>query len=252
MIIRVVRTSLTVTQIRNWLRGRHGSSRLRVLRPNTMNLVGGFWLAFCGVPVGCTLLRGVVVNGRGFRALWSSLCGGNFCVYRMIDRGTSRGESRVLQFAMMIGVVVSLAMVSSVYVLGFQTNSEPAPVVAGSDVVVSGGEAVSVEVSYLSGERVSFASVAVVVEAECRSGVKSVRITELPLEGSDGVPESGSRGEPIVRDLSGVSMDSWVAGSPLRVVLDGDRCDLGSGDAVTVRVVHQPSNSILLEGSDSL
>lgn len=170
----------------------------------------------------------------------------------MIGWGRSRGASRTLQFMMLTGMVVMLSAVPSVYFLGFDPGPEPVPVVAGSEVDVTDADGPTIELSFTSGDTLGLEHLEILVEAECRTGTKSARLTSLPVGDPDTIPDSAYSGDAILDEHSRLDSGEWIAGSPLELELDADGCVLDSGSTARVEVVYRPSNAIVFRDADSL
>lgn len=157
----------------------------------------------------------------------------------------------------MVAVVVTLAATISMFALGFADDvNQSAPIVGQSSGELvpqdrdTGG---TVKITHIAGDTLSASNLEIAVNARDACG-KSGRLVNLPASGGDPVPTSeyvhgddifdnsyNSVGGPI-----GVAGGQWQAGETAIFRLASSECELNSGESITVRVVHTPTNSVVI------
>jgi FlaG/FlaF family flagellin (archaellin) len=180
----------------------------------------------------------------------------------MDGSGRSRASSTVIGNVLLIAVVVVLAGTASAYVFGVTDGPpDPAPTVAqstGELVPQAGNDGGIVRLTHRGGDTLTVAAIEIVVDAQAACG-KSGRLVNLPASGGDPRPTSefvrgddifdnsyNSVSGPIGED--GVSVDGeWSSGETATFRLAGSECRLGDGEAITVRVVHTPTNAVVIK-----
>ena len=179
--------------------------------------------------------------------------------------GTLRAVSSVISVILLVAVTVVLAAVLSVATLGFAKKlDDTAPVIGQSDGefvpqnVFDGG---IVRIRHVAGDVVRVSEIEVVVSADCGGDgtEKHGRLVKLPatsgdrpqsdnIEGDDifdGSP--GSLTESGADDTGALVTDEFRPGDVIVFRIAGGDCDLQPGDTVTVRVVHTPSNAVIIQ-----
>lgn len=156
----------------------------------------------------------------------------------------------------MVAIVVILAATVSVFALGFTENiNQPGPIVGQSSgelvpqVGFGGG---TVRINHLAGDTIQVSNMEVVVDASDTCSKQS-RIVNLPAESGDRITDSNYNGDDIfdqsfgsLPDGSALLSQEYSAGDVIIFRLDAE-CPLNSGDTVTVRVVHTPTNSVVIK-----
>lgn len=180
-------------------------------------------------------------------------------------RTRSRGISPVIGTVLLVAIVVVLAAAVSALVLGLGDGlRDPGPDVgqsSGELEAQSGTDGGVITITHEGGEPVSVEDLEIAVDATDACGDRD-RLVDLPENDSnnagrfaDSNVESGSISDSIVD--AGTSTDLKVldsrtgnrfeAGTSLQFRLESGECPLSDGDTVVVRVVHTPSNSVIIE-----
>ena len=175
----------------------------------------------------------------------------------------SRGVTSVVSTVLLVAVTVVVAATLSVFVLDVGDSVEQsAPVVSQSSgelrADVPGSDDQTVALTHVAGDSLRVANLELAVDARTACG-KAGRLVNLPAPDGDPQPTSqyvrgddvfdnsaNSVGGPIGQD--GVTVDGrWSAGQTATFRIANGECSLSPGDRITVRVVHTPSNAILIE-----
>jgi flagellin-like protein len=172
-----------------------------------------------------------------------------------VEREKSRAVSPVIGTILLVAVVVILASVLSVFVfdVGQQLRS-PGPTVSQSsgELVrdVSGGDDQIVRLTHLAGDRLDVSELEIAVDATDACGKQS-RIVNLP---TNTLGSANYNGDDIFDDYSpdGGQLDTsadgiWSAGETATFRLASTECELNKGDTLTIRVVHLPTNSVVIK-----
>lgn len=172
---------------------------------------------------------------------------------------SSRAVSSVIGNILMVAIVVILATTVSAFSLGFvdETKQAAAPVVgqsSGELVTQDGDDGGKISITHIAGDTLSASRLEIAVNAQEACG-KSGRLVNLPASGDDLRPTSDYvRGDDIfdnsynsVSGPIGEAGGQWQAGETITFRLASSECELNSGESVTVRVVHTPTNSVVIE-----
>ncbi|WP_246308338.1 type IV pilin [Halosimplex rubrum] len=171
---------------------------------------------------------------------------------------SSRAVSPVIANILMVATVVILAATVSVFALGFVDEAnQPGPVVgqsSGELLTQDGFDGGIVNITHVAGDTLSASALEIAVDAQGACG-KSGRLVNLPASGGDPVPTSEYvRGDDIfdnsynsVGGPIGEAGGQWQAGETATFRIAGTPCQLDSGDTITVRVVHTPTNSVVIK-----
>jgi FlaG/FlaF family flagellin (archaellin) len=180
----------------------------------------------------------------------------------------TRAASPAIGSVLVVVVVVVLAASISVFALGFLDDlRDPAPVVAQSSGAFTPQDGTSggiVLITHEAGETVQIEDIEIAVRAECTSGTKQGRIVNLPAGAGNAIRESDGQitGDNIFDERSLNSIDNAVSevsdgGALLRTRyaaadtilfrLPKGKCELTAGSEVSVRIVHTPSESVIIE-----
>jgi flagellin-like protein len=173
----------------------------------------------------------------------------------VIDSDSRRGVSSVVGVILVVALVVILAGVVGTYGLGFVEDlRNPAPNVAESEgELLSDAEdwrdAQIVRLEHVAGDSVRVTDIEIVVEATACS--KRSRIVNLPtntlysdnFEGDDIFSGKSPYEGELRKDADG----TWTAGETIRFRLASGECEIDPGETLTIRIVHVPSNSIIVE-----
>lgn len=176
----------------------------------------------------------------------------------------SRAVSSVISVILLVAVTVVLAAVLSVATLGLAEKlDDTAPVIGqskGEFATQDGFDGGIVRITHVAGDVVRVSEIEVAVSAECSGDgtEKHGRLVNLPakfgdrpqgdnIKGDDLFDESsGSLTEPGTDDTGALVTDEFRPGDVIVFRIAGGDCDLLSGDTVTVRVVHTPSNAVII------
>jgi len=161
----------------------------------------------------------------------------------------------------MVATVVILATTISVFALGFADDiNEPSPTVAQSSgelVPQDGSNDGIVRINHLAGDTVQMSSIEVVVDASDACG-KQGRLVNLPVpSGGNDIDQSNIEGDDIfdqraygfdaVPGPNAIHRAEYAAGEQIAFRITGGPCSISQGDEITVRVIHTPTNSIIIE-----
>jgi flagellin-like protein len=180
----------------------------------------------------------------------------------------SRGASSVIGVILMVALVVILAAVISTFSFGFVDSlREPAPNIAkssGAFVPQDGNDGGIVLLTHEAGDSVRIEHLEIAVQAECNGGAKQGRIVNLPagagnaIRASDGQIEGDNIFDerslntidnvvPQVNNGGALLKTQYTAGSTILFRIPKNKCELTSGSEVTVRIIHTPSQSVIIE-----
>ncbi len=178
--------------------------------------------------------------------------------------GQLRAVSSIISVILLVAVTVVLAAVLSVATVGLaETLDDTAPVIGQSDgefAAQDGFDGGIVRITHVAGDVVRVSDIEVAVSADCSGDgtEKHGRLVNLPaksgdrpqsdnIEGDDIFDEStGSLTERGADDTGALVTDEFRPGDVIVFRIAGGDCDLQSGDTVTVRVVHTPSNAVII------
>ena len=176
---------------------------------------------------------------------------------------SARGVTSVVSTVLLVAVVVVVAATLSVFVLDFGDDVETAaPVVSQSSgelrADITGDDDQIVRLTHQAGDTLRVADLQIAVDARTACG-KAGRLVNLPAPGGDPQPtatyvegddifdnSANSVSGPIGEDGRPVD-GTWSAGETATFRIANGACSLDPGDPVTVRVVHTPSEAILIE-----
>jgi len=178
-----------------------------------------------------------------------------------------RAVAPVISTILLVAIAVILAATISVFVLGFgEEVEETAPVVGQSSGEfvgdISGSNDQIVRIRHVAGDSIDVSNMEIVVST-CG---KTTRITNLPATRYTPtyIPFDENRNFEGDQDLisEGQPGQSWNAGVlhedtdntfkadaefEFRINNAPNGCDLSPGDRVTVRVIHVPTNAVVIE-----
>jgi flagellin-like protein len=174
----------------------------------------------------------------------------------VIDSDSRRGVSSVVGVILVVALVVILAGVVGTYGLGFVEDlRDPAPNVAESEgKLVAEGDKQIIALTHVAGDSVEAEEMEIVVDVDGTSCTETSRLVNLPSDGN--LDPNNIDGPDIFDDqeLAGAIEDGspdddgvWSAGDTIEVRIVSGECGLSTGDRVTVRIVHWPTNSIVVE-----
>ncbi len=180
-----------------------------------------------------------------------------------------RGVAPVTAIVLLVAVAVVLAGGVSAFSLGFTSNLRaPGPNVAqssGAFMPQSGTAGGIVQITHLGGEPVPVSEIELAVTAECQSGTERGRIQNLPpgsgndIDASDGqISGTNIFDERSLNSISGevdgvdnggalLENEEVTAGETILFRIPASKCTLTDGSTVSVRVVHTPSQSVVIK-----
>jgi len=179
---------------------------------------------------------------------------------------TERALSPVVGVVLLVGLTLLLAATVSATALGFADDlTGAAPTVAQSsgtyERYASGGGRYTeqvVRVTHEGGDTLTVADIALVVDASDACG-KTGRLVNLPAEGDDPRPTSEYvRGDDVFDNAANsvegpigtgdVDDDGeWSAGETAQFRLATRACRVDAGDALVVRIVHTPTDAVVVD-----
>lgn len=178
-----------------------------------------------------------------------------------------RAVSPVISTILMVAIVVILAATISVFVLGLGEDiQDPAPNVAQSSgelITQDGFDGGIVRITHIAGDSVNVENIEITVDAT-DSCSERARIVNLPSTavnfGFDGFSDENLQNGDDSFISKGNSFSTWdagvlhetnentfSAGSYFEFRITGGECELNKGDTVTVRIVHTPSNAVIIK-----
>jgi FlaG/FlaF family flagellin (archaellin) len=189
---------------------------------------------------------------------------------RKPELDTERGVSPAISVVLMVSVALLIAAVIGAVVLGLgEETEEPAPVVTAeldretvsSSTITDGDE--RIELSHRAGDSVSLDEIRINTEARCfdnallTADTKQGELINLPVGGTDGIQEENIQDENIFQEggagtedpLSGSTDTTWESGETLVYHIKKEECSVPDTGTVTVEVIHEPTNSIIVEES---
>ncbi|MFB6083788.1 MAG: type IV pilin [Halorientalis sp.] len=168
---------------------------------------------------------------------------------------SSRAVSPVIANILLVAVVVILAATISVFTLGFTDDAnQPGPVVGQSsgELVYDrpGSDDQIVRLTSVAGDSLDVSQLEIAVDATDACGKQS-RIVNLP---TNTLGSENYKGDDIFDYYSpdGGQLDTsadgtWSAGETVTFRIASTECKLNSGDTIIVRVVHTPTNSVVIK-----
>jgi flagellin-like protein len=178
-----------------------------------------------------------------------------------------RAVSPVISTVLLVAVVVILVATMSTFTLLFTEEvNDPAPVIGQSSGEFVGGTGDGdqiIRITHLAGESVPVSEMEIVVDApQCNP--ETARIVDLPLELYQGYTDHVEYGSALVdtrppgfqneTDFGVLDADrknTFDAGSYFEFRINAGECRNGNGfengDTVTVRVVHTPTDAVVIE-----
>lgn len=182
-------------------------------------------------------------------------------------RDRDRAVLPVISTILLVAIVVILTVTISVFVLGLGEDiRDPAPNVAQSSgelITQDGFDGGIVRITHVAGDPVEVENMEIAVDAtDACDG--TARIVNLPSEyenfGFDGFAKENlqNKDESIISQgnffstwdigvLHETNDNTFSAGSSFELRIKKGDCPLKENDVVTVRVIHEPSNSVIIE-----
>lgn len=168
----------------------------------------------------------------------------------------SRAVSPVIANVLLVAVVVVLAATVSVFALGFlEDTNDPGPVVGQSSGTLEsngvGSDNGFVQITHVAGDTIRTANIEIAVDATAACG-KRGRLVNLPVQNR--IRNSNSEGDDVfdnsfqgLPDGSALENQRYASSDTIDFRIPNTDCPVRNGDRVTVRVVHLPTNSIVIE-----
>jgi flagellin-like protein len=172
----------------------------------------------------------------------------------------SRGVAPVVSTVLMVAVVVVLAAVLSAFALGFGADvDDAAPIVGQSsgtfEAFEDGSDEQIVTIRHVAGDEVPVDEMEVAVSAACSDGTKRGRLVDLPVDGNS-IDDENVEGTDVFDkspdqfwggDLGALKAATFTAGEKIEFRLAKSKCEVPDDGTVTVRVVHVPTNAVVIE-----
>jgi Uncharacterized protein conserved in archaea len=161
----------------------------------------------------------------------------------------------------MVAIVVILASTISVFTLAFTEDAnQPGPIVGqSSDELVpqDGSDGGIVRINHIAGDTIQVSNMQVIVDASDACG-KQGRLVNLPVpSGGNDIDQSNIEGDDIfdqraygfdaVPGPNTIHRSEYAAGEQIAFRVTGGSCSINQGDAITVRVAHTPTNSVVIK-----
>ncbi|QSG10571.1 Pilin/Flagellin, FlaG/FlaF family [Halapricum desulfuricans] len=179
-----------------------------------------------------------------------------------------RAVAPVVSTILLVAIAVILAATVSMFVFDFgEEVEETAPVVGQSsgdfDAFDSGSDEQIVTVRHVAGDDIPVEEMEVAVSATCTDGTKRGRLVDLPVDGQYGhaIGDNNIEGADIFSqkpeyfaeswDLGTLNGESFTAGDKIEFRIkksdDSVGCTVPQDGTVTVRVIHIPTNAVVIE-----
>jgi FlaG/FlaF family flagellin (archaellin) len=167
----------------------------------------------------------------------------------------------VIGNVLLIAIVVVLAATASAYLFGATDGSpDPAPTVAqstGEFVPQDGNDGGVVRITHRGGDTLRVANLEIVVDTSEACG-KRGRLVELPVDGDGGnsIAPSNIEGDDIFDERppylggpkrSALHQTTYSSAEEIRFRIPKNDCPIDGGEHVTVRVVHTPTNAVVIK-----
>lgn len=164
----------------------------------------------------------------------------------------------------MVAIVMILAATVSVFTLGFTDDiNQSSPLVGQSTGTLepnpsgSGSDNGFVRIRHVAGDTIQTADMEIAVDATDACG-KRGRLVNLPVDGYSGnaIGSTNIEGDDIFDgrppyfggpEYSALHETEYVAGKEILFRIPNIDCPVRNGDEVVVRVVHTPTNSVVIE-----
>lgn len=184
------------------------------------------------------------------------------------ESDTDRGVSPVIGVILAVAITVTLAAVVGAFVLDVgNSTEEPAPTVT-ADVDRSAEDASDpkherINIFHKGGDNIPVSELRIITEAQCFDNEvlvgepKRGELVNLPLSTTlPVIPDVNVEGDNIFLDqldATGEPLQSddgmWTSGDQLFFDLDGNECEVQSSSRVAVEVIHEPSNTRIVQES---
>ena len=172
-------------------------------------------------------------------------------------RADRRAASSIIGVLLLVAVVIVLVTVAGGYLVSISDNvSEPAPVIAdstGEFIPQDGNDGGIVRIEHRAGDTASVHDLEVAVVAECAGGDKQGRLVDLPVTSGNSIDDDQIEGDNIFDQRSlntfgggALLQDRYASSDTILFRIPDNKCDLAVGAEVVVRVVHLPSDSVVI------
>ena len=155
-----------------------------------------------------------------------------------------RGVSSVVAAILLVAVVVVLASTVSVVAFGFADDvARPGPVVGestGTFVEQDGDTGGIVRLTHVAGDTIQVSDIEVAVDADCSGTTRRGRLVGLPATIFDQRSLNRFGGGALLQR-------SYSAGDTIVFRIPASKCDIDDGATVGVRVVHTPTNAVVID-----
>ncbi|WP_082222473.1 type IV pilin [Halorubrum halophilum] len=172
---------------------------------------------------------------------------------------SSRAVSSVIATVLMVAIVVILAATISVYGLGFADDiTRPGPLVgqsSGELVSQDGNDGGIVRIRHIAGDTVQVRNMEIVVDATEACGKQS-RLVGLPATSGNSISDSNIEGDDIfdegsynsdrTPDKNAIHRSEYATGDEIAFRIPSTDCSIDRGEEIEVRVVHTPTNSVII------
>jgi flagellin-like protein len=173
-------------------------------------------------------------------------------------RARDRGASSVIGVVLMVAVTIVLAAAVGAFVLDVHSTRASPPQIANADAELTNVHGSStdqtVRITHRGGDTVDVADLEIVVSFSNSSkrsrlvGIPTDTIDPADYEGDDVWDGSGDGiGGAIATDEPAGSDGEWSSGEAIAFRIAKGNVELYQGDTVTVRIVHEPSGTVLIE-----
>jgi FlaG/FlaF family flagellin (archaellin) len=160
----------------------------------------------------------------------------------------------------MVAIVVVLAATVSVFALGFTDEAnQPGPIVgqsSGTLVSQDGTDGGIVRIQHIAGDTIQVSNMEIVVDATEACGKQS-RLVGLPATSGNAISDSNIEGDDIfdegsynsdrTPDKNAIHESEYAAGDEIAFRIPSSDCPVDGGADVVVRVVHTPTNSVVVK-----
>jgi flagellin-like protein len=169
-----------------------------------------------------------------------------------------RGVSSVVATILLVAVVVVLASTVSVVAFGFADDvARPGPVVGestGTFVEQDGDTGGIVRLTHVAGDTIQVSDIEVAVDADCSGTTRRGRLVGLPATTGNDIDDDQIEGANIFDQRSlnrfgggALLQRSYSAGDTIVFRIPASKCDIDDGATVGVRVVHTPTNAVVID-----
>lgn len=169
-----------------------------------------------------------------------------------------KAMSPVVGIMLMIAITIVLGVILIFFATAFEMQ-EPAPFVVHSsgELVrdVDGADDQKIYLYHEGGDPIKVSDIEIVVDATKCCGMKD-RIVNLPARDSNMNPKLGEQNIAEDSDLiskttnycgGAIAKEYFSVGEKLWFRINNGQCSLEKGDQITVKIIHTPTNTIVIE-----